>query len=127
MSNFSNMFQEFMKNPEMLKQSLNMLQNNPGMMEQFKTMSKAVQDNPDILNNFMGGFNKTTSELKINDKVITKNLKNIKFNNLTGVIEEYCKETNRYFVNISELNKKLSIKKENLELINDESIPIEIE
>ena len=131
MNNFSNVFQEFMKNPEMLKQSLEMLQNNPAMMDQFQSMSKSVQENPDILNSFMEKDTNLKPKFKVNDNIITKNLKNTDFNNLNGVIESYDKESNRYYINIPELNKKISIKEDNLEehldkKLND-TIPIEIE
>ena len=127
MDNFSDMFQHFIKNPEMIKQSLEMLQSNPAMMEQFKSMSKSVQDNPDLLNNLMGEKPKPILKFEINEYVITKNLKNNDYNDLEGIVESYNDETKRYCVNIPHLNKKVSLKEENLEIKIDESIPIEIE
>ena len=51
------------------------------------------------------------------DKIKTINLKNEKYNNKTGCVDDYDYEKKRYIVCIE--NKMLAIKEENLELIND--------
>ena len=92
---------DFMKNPEMMKGMMDMLQNNPGMMEQMMNMGKSPSNNLE------------DTEYNYDDKVIISGLKNDTYNNKSGVIRKYNIETSRYDIFISELDKSVSIKESN--------------
>jgi hypothetical protein len=92
---------DFMKNPEMMKAAMDMLKNNPGMMEQMMNMGKSPSNNLE------------DTEYNYDDKVIISGLKNDTYNNKSGVIRKYNIETSRYDIFISELDKSVSIKESN--------------
>lgn len=131
-----NLYQEFMKNPEFLKNAMNMLQNNPQMMDQISNVSNMLSKNPEMLNNFMNlnsnNSNNNTNEnqptYEIDTEIKLLNLKNEDYNNLLGRITRFDNLKNRYEVNIPSLNKNILVKEENIENVNNDSteIPIEI-
>ena len=85
---------DFMKNPEMMKAAMDMLQNNPGMMEQMMNMGKPPSNNLE------------DTEYNYNDKVTISGLLaqgSETYNNKSGVIRKYNMETSRYDIFISEL------------------------
>ena len=92
-----------MKNPEMMKGMMDMLQNNPGMMEQMMNMGKSPSNNLE------------DTEYNYDDKVTITGLitKGDTYNNKSGVIRKYNTETSRYDIFISELDKSISIKESN--------------
>ena len=94
---------DFMKNPEMMKGMMDMLQNNPGMMEQMMNMGKSPSNNLE------------DTEYNYDDKVTITGLltKGDTYNNKSGVIRKYNMETSRYDIFISELDKSISIKESN--------------
>ena len=94
---------DFMKNPEMMKGMMDMLQNNPGMMEQMMNMGKSPSNNLE------------DTEYNYDDKVTITGLitKGDTYNNKSGVIRKYNTETSRYDIFISELDKSISIKESN--------------
>ena len=76
---------DFMKNPEMMKGMMDMLQNNPGMMEQMMNMGKSPSNNLE------------DTEYNYDDKVTITGLitKGDTYNNKSGVIRKYNTETSR--------------------------------
>ena len=109
---------DFMKNPEMMKGMMDMLQNNPGMMEQMMNMGKSPSNNLE------------DTEYNYDDKVTITGLlkKGDTYNNKSGVIRKYNMETSRYDIFISELDKSISIKESNFvrDLVSaDPDIPVE--
>lgn len=130
-----NLYQEFMKNPEFLQNAMKMLQNNPQMMEQMSNVSNLLSKNPEMLNSFMNpsqNNNKSVPENNQpkyqNDLEITLiNLKNVDFNNLSGTIIKFDIIKNRYEIHIPSLNKNILVKEENIELKDNNQIPIEID
>lgn len=137
-----NLYQEFMKNPEFLKNAMNMLQNNPQMMDQISNVSNMLSKNPEMLNSFMNlNSNSNNSKNNTNDNQPTYeidteikllNLKNRDYNNLIGKIIRFDNLKNRYEVNIPSLDKNILVKEENIENVNNDNtdnieIPIEID
>jgi len=92
---------DFMKNPEMMKGMMDMLQNNPGMMDQMMNMGKSPSNNLE------------DTEYNYDDKVTITGLTNDTYNNKSGLIRKYNMETSRYDILIGELDKSISIKESN--------------
>ena len=98
---------DFLKNPEMMKSAMDMLKNNPGMMEQMMNMGKQFSNskkNPDNLEQ---------TDYKCDDPVTIQGLKSDTYNNQHGIIKRYNPETTRYEIYLSDLDKTVSIKQNN--------------
>jgi len=96
---------DFMKNPEMMKQAMEMLQNNPGMMENIMNMSKQPQNN-----------NLDDTDYNLDDTVVVHSLKNPDYNQQTAHIRKYNPDTLRYDVHLQDMDKTISIKQDNFRL-----------
>jgi len=96
---------DFMKNPEMMKQAMEMLKNNPGMMENIMNMTKQPENN-----------NLDDTDYNLDDTVIIHSLKNDTYNNQTAHIRKYNPDTLRYDVHLIDMDKTISIKQDNFRL-----------
>lgn len=116
------MIGEMMKNPEMMAQMSEMMKN-PEMMAQMNEMMK----NPEMLSNIlnMGGnidnLNSTNQLYQIDDKIKTIGLENDTYNNLVGKILSYDKTSERYQIELEDMEKHISIKEKNIELVDETS------
>ena len=117
-----NMINEMMKNPEMMSQMQEIMKN-PEMMSQINGLMK----NPDMLSNIMNNTqpdnsNKTIPASKplynIDDKIKTTNLSNETYNNMTGTVVGYDEIKERYQIYFEDLEKDISIKEKNIELLD---------
>ena len=117
---------DFLKNPEMMKSAMDMLKNNPGMMEQMMNMGKSFakptqtdnsqdnsQDNSPDNSQDNSQDNLAQTGYKCNDSVIIQGLKSDTYNNQPGLIKRYIAETNRYEIYLNDLDKTISIKQNN--------------
>lgn len=124
---------EMMKNPEMLKQMEEMMKNPEIMNNAMKMMN-----DPNMANLFGGntGFpnnqenndedSDSSSDVEetrfgVKEKVRLINLKSESYNGKDATIKSYNSANNRYNVYITELDKVISVKEENIE-INDEVV-----
>ena len=105
---------DFLKNPEMMKSAMDMLKNNPGMMEQMMNMGKSFAK-PTQTDNSQDNSqdNLAQTDYKCNDSVIIQGLKSDTYNNQPGLIKRYIAETNRYEIYLNDLDKTISIKQNN--------------
>ena len=105
---------DFLKNPEMMKSAMDMLKNNPGMMEQMMNMGKSFAK-PTQTDNSQDNSqdNLAQTDYKCNDSVIIQGLKSDTYNNQHGLIKRYITETNRYEIYLNDLDKTISIKQNN--------------
>ena len=111
---------DFLKNPAMLKQAMDMLKNNPEMMKQMMGgmgASPTKSNKDDSLKD---------TEYNYDDKVMTCNLNNETYNNKEGRVKSYNVEKSRFEVFIVEHDKSIFIKPENLEK-QTEAVPDEAE
>ncbi len=131
--NMDNMF-----NPEMMNM-VNQVMSNPDSMNQIMQMMQdpsiqQMMNNPEFMKSMGSQFNansntnsntdsNTDRELSVGDDVLTIGLKSDDYNNKEGVIKG--EKNNRYLVHISELDKTISIKKDNLQLRGVEEEPEE--
>lgn len=106
---------DFMKNPEMMKQAMDMLKNNPGMMENIMNMSKQPQNN-----------NLDDTPYNLDDVVLIHSLKNEDYNNQTAHIKQYNPETLRYEIDLKDMDKTISIKADNFRLTEQDTSNEEI-
>ena len=105
---------DFLKNPEMMKSAMDMLKNNPGMMEQMMNMGKSFAKPPQTDNSLDNSQdNLAQTDYKCNDSVIIQGLKSDTYNNQPGLIKRYIAETNRYEIYLNDLDKTISIKQNN--------------
>ena len=110
---------DFMKNPEMMKSAMDMLKNNPGLMEQMMKMGGNAQ--PKSTNNLVD------TEYNLDDTISIHGLSNDTFNNQIGLVKDYNLEKERYVIYIEELDKTLSIKPNNISKIQNEDEKITVE
>jgi len=120
------MINEMMKNPEMMGQMQEMMKN-PEMMSQIQEMMK----NPDMLSNIMNNLPTDTSNINtplstqlynIDDKIKTKDLSNDIYNNQVGIVVGYNEIKERYQIFLEDLDKDISIKEKNIELLEEENL-----
>jgi hypothetical protein len=94
---------DILKNPEMMKQAMEMMKNNPGLMEK---MMGDIQPPP--------SNNLDDTEYDLDDRVTTCNLNNETYNNQEGLVKSYSIERSRFEVLILSLEKSIYVKPENL-------------
>lgn len=125
-----NMFEMF-NNPEIMESMQNLMKNediqkmmqNKDFINNLKNINglqdqqTPPQTQESLANNVESENDKSDSLGKFltNETIITKNLKNEKFNNKVGVIQDYNSKTKRYIVLFEECNKLVSIREENIE------------
>lgn len=117
------MIGEMMKNPEMMAQMGEMMKN-PEMMAQMNEMMKNPETLSNILN--MGGnldnSNSTTNQLyQVDDIIKTIGLENDTYNNRVGKILSYDATSERYQIELDDMEKQISIKETNIELVDEPS------
>lgn len=116
-----------MFNPEMMNM-VNQVMSNPDSMNQIMQMMQdpsiqQMMNNPEFMKSMGSQINTNSNsnkdrELSIGDGVLTVGLKSDNYNNKEGVIKG--EKNNRYLVHLSELEKTISIKKDNLQLRSEE-------
>ena len=117
-----NIIGDFMKNPEMMNMAMNMLKNNPGMMENIMKMKMPTGSNQSDTgtNQFDTGSNQSDTKFKPNEQVEIRELNNNEYNGQTGVIKGYHKEKKRYEVYITNMEKSIYLKEINIVIIKNE-------
>jgi len=112
-------FDEFMKNPEMMNNAMDMLKNNPELMKKYMNMSNNTKKNDSI-------ENLKNTDYKFDETVCITGLSNDTYNNKNGNIRGYNTDTDRYEIFITELNKTIAIKNTAFNLVNSESADPEV-
>ena len=114
-----NLMSDFMKNPEMMKSAMDMLKNNPGLMEQMMGMGQ--NDQSKSTNNL------DDTEYNLDDTITINGLSNDTYNNQHGLVKDYNQDKDRYVIYIEDLDKTLSIKPTNISILKSEEETISIE
>ena len=112
---------EFMKNPEMMKSAMDMLKNNPGLMEQMMGMGMGQNDQSKSTNNL------DDTEYNLDDTITINGLSNDAYNNQLGLVKDYNQDKDRYVIYMEDLDKTLSIKPTNISILKSEEETISIE
>jgi hypothetical protein len=133
--------EEMMQNPDIMENAMKMM-SNPDIMKMFGGANGGM---PDMASMFGGGgggggvgdesepnLNGSAIEVEsesesdyeelpfnVDDQVVLSGLKNEEFNGKNGVVTEYFKEKNRYVVFIEDMDKTVSLREENLTLLNE--------
>ena len=95
---------DFLKNPDMLKNAMDMLKNNPAMMEKMANFGKKFAQ-PQT--------NLEQTDFKLDTPVTIKGLKSDTYNNQEGLIKKFNPESKRFEIFLPDLDKTISIKQKN--------------
>ena len=117
--------QEMMKDPDMMKNMMNMMGGMggmPGMPDMSEMGNMGGMPDMSEMGN-MGSVEEdcsTNLRFKPGDSVLIQSLKNDMYNGKEAVIESYNRESDRYVINIEEMEKRISVREINLDNLSTE-------
>lgn len=118
--------EEMMSNPDFMNNAMNMM-NNPTMASLFGNFSsqqnneenndhEREEDNNDII--------QTENKFSENDVVTLVNLTSDSYNNQECIVNSFNNNSQRYNVYVKSLDKVISVKEQNIQLLNEEVIEV---
>jgi hypothetical protein len=112
---------QMMQNPEMQKMmgDPNIMKNFSGMMDpnnnENSTENATNDENDSTLNDIEIQTNDNDENIISNgSSVLLQNLKNNDYNNLTAIVQTYNPEKERYLIELTDSNKIISVKRDNV-------------
>lgn len=118
--------EEMMKNPDLMSNAMNMM-NNPSMASLFgnlPTQQNNEENNDPEREEDNSETIQTENKFSENDVVTLVNLSSDSYNNQECIVKSFDNNSQRYNVYVKSLDKVISVKEQNIELLNEDVIEI---
>ena len=96
---------EMLKNPDMLNKAMDMLKNDPKIVETLMNLNNNSKNTTDSL---------IGTPYKSDEEVIIDNLLNKEYNGKSGLVKSYCIDKERYTIYLKDIDKNILIKEKNI-------------